>query len=129
VNLGTVAPTILKTEEEYLFNLTRGKAVIIFLAIIYFIILTAVLMADVKHEKLLDNESSETIEFKGILDEELGDSFLKSHPQDSNSHIHVKPSKLHHIHQGRRASCSSKSIGPCDYLSLGELLDERSHMD
>jgi hypothetical protein len=61
VNLGTVIPTLLDTEDGQDFQWSRGKALLIFLGIIYFAIIVMVIKSPTKPEALLDN-SCATIE-------------------------------------------------------------------
>lgn len=61
VNLGTVIPTLLDTEEGQEFQWSSGKIFLIFLGLIYFSIIVLVIKSPTKPEALLDN-SCATIE-------------------------------------------------------------------
>jgi natural resistance-associated macrophage protein len=124
VNLSTVLPTILNTDEQSILEMTRGKVIIIFLAIIYFSILIGVLMSTTKSESLLASES-ETIEFKGlsISEDENAEDFIRDHAKEPMINLNDKDS------DPKCLRSPENSIGPSDYISLNDLLEEKDNID
>eukprot|EP00344_Euplotes_crassus_P003855 CAMPEP_0197011288 /NCGR_PEP_ID=MMETSP1380-20130617/57867_1 /TAXON_ID=5936 /ORGANISM="Euplotes crassus, Strain CT5" /LENGTH=125 /DNA_ID=CAMNT_0042433877 /DNA_START=182 /DNA_END=555 /DNA_ORIENTATION=+ len=62
VNLGTVMPTLLNTEDTQGFKLTKSKLILIGGAVVYFSIIIAVLLTPTKTDSLLDSSYDNTNE-------------------------------------------------------------------
>jgi natural resistance-associated macrophage protein len=91
VNMGTVIPTMLYSDEEGNFQWTRGKLLLIFFGVVYFTIIIAVMMSPPKKSSLLDgssatDEESEDIEFKRLgIDNAIFEESLLESRQEHNT--------------------------------------------
>jgi hypothetical protein len=67
VNLGTVIPSLLDTENGQEFHWTRGKLILVLLALVYFGILIVVIKSPIKPEALIIDSSCDTYEVSSII--------------------------------------------------------------
>lgn len=67
VNLGTVIPSLLNTENGQEFHWTRGKLILVLLGLIYFSILIVVIKSPIKPDTLIIDSSCDTYEVSSII--------------------------------------------------------------
>ena len=132
VNLGTVIPTLLYSDEKAGFQWTKGKIILIILGMIYFTIIYFVLASKTKPDALLEskNETVEDndIEFKKIsagtddsLDKKSDDEYKESRMKKSKSK-YKKSCKNDKTDDEYRFNVIRN--GPSDYHSLKDLLNK-----